>query len=86
MFLTKRNYHQRGVSIMSQGILPFKYEAEKKTTGMTALAGLPAYLDLSRVIGLSKLIQRHLKVREGGQGWTDSQMVLSLVLLLIRAK
>ena len=66
---------------MSQGILPFKYEAEKKTTGMTALAGLSAYLDLSRVIGLTKSIQRHLKVREGGQGWTDSQMVLSLVLL-----
>jgi len=66
---------------MAQGVLPFKYEAEKKTTGMTALAGLPAYLDLAKVIGLSKSIQRHLKVREGGQGWTDSQMVLSLVLL-----
>jgi len=23
----------------------------------------------------------HLKVRKGGQGWTDSQIVLSLVLL-----
>ena len=66
---------------MSQGILPFKYEAEKKTTGMTALAGLPAYLDLARVIGLGQSIQRHLKVREGSQGWTDSQMMLSLVLL-----
>jgi hypothetical protein len=81
MFLATKNYHQRGVSIMSQGILPFKYEAEKKTTGMTALAGLPAYLDLAQVMGLTKSIQRHLKVREGGQGWTDSQMVLSLVLL-----
>ena len=39
---------------MAQGVLPFKYEAEKKTTGMTALAGLPAYLDLAKVIGLSK--------------------------------
>ncbi len=57
---------------MAQGVLPFKYEAEKKTTGMTVLAGLPAYLDLAKVIGLSKSIQRHLKVREGGQGWTDS--------------
>ena len=25
---------------MAQGILPFKYEEEEKTTGMTALAGL----------------------------------------------
>ena len=66
---------------MAQGILPFKYEAEKKTTGMTALAGLPAYLDLAKVIGLSKSIRKHIKVRKSGQGWTDSQMVLSIVLL-----
>ncbi len=66
---------------MAQGILPFKYEAEKATTGMTALAGLPMYLDLARIIGLSKSIQKHLKVREDGQGWTDSQVVLSIVLL-----
>jgi hypothetical protein len=37
--LAQQNYHQRGVSIMAQGILPFKYETEKNTTGMTALAG-----------------------------------------------
>lgn len=66
---------------MAQGILPFKYEAEKSTTGMTALAGLPVYLDLARITGLSKSIERHLRVRKDGQGWTDSQMVLSLVLL-----
>jgi hypothetical protein len=66
---------------MAQGILPFKYEAEKNTTGMTALAGLPVYLDLAKVLGMSKSIQRHLKIRESGQGWTDSQIVLSLVLL-----
>ena len=38
---------------MSQGVIPFKYETEKNTTGMTALAGLPLYLDLASVIGLS---------------------------------
>ncbi len=66
---------------MAQGILPFKYEAEKKTTGMTALAGLPVYLDLAQAIGLSKSIQKHLKIRAGGQGWTDSQMVIAQLLL-----
>jgi len=49
---------------------------------MTALTSLPAYLDLAKVIGLGKSIQKHLKVRDGGLGWTDSQMVLSLVLLI----
>lgn len=37
-------YHQRGVSIMAQGILPFKYEEEyeeeKRDTGLTGLVGL----------------------------------------------
>jgi hypothetical protein len=66
---------------MAQGILPFKYEIEKNTTGMTALAGLPVYLDLARVTGLSKSIEKHLNVRKNGQGWTDSQIVLPLILL-----
>jgi hypothetical protein len=48
---------------------------------MTALAGLAAYLDLAQVIGLNKSIRKHLKVRTGRQRWTDTQMVLALVLL-----
>jgi len=27
-----KNYHQQVVSVMAQGILPFKHEAEKNTT------------------------------------------------------
>ena len=64
---------------MAQGILPFKYEEEKKTTGMTALAGLPLYLELAQKTGFGKLIQKHIKVRESGQGWTDSQIVTVLI-------
>ena len=65
---------------MSQGILPFKYEVEKTNTGVTALGGLPAYLDLAHVSGLSRLSDKHLGVR-GSQGWTDGEVVTSLVLL-----
>lgn len=66
---------------MAQGVLPFKYEEEKNNTGMTALAGLPVYLDLAHVIGLSNSIRRYMHVREDTQGWTDEQVVLSLILL-----
>ena len=41
---------------MAQGVLPFKYEGEKKISGMTAQGGLQAYLDLAQVIGLSKSV------------------------------
>lgn len=35
---------------------------------MTALGGLPVYLDMARVIGLKRSISEHLGVREAGQG------------------
>ena len=66
---------------MTQGVLPFKYEEEKTLSGTTALAGLPVYLDLAKVVGLTKSIEKHLKIREDSQGWTDVQAVMSLVLL-----
>jgi len=68
--------------MLAQGVLPFRYEAEPTNSGMTALAGLPAYLELAAVSGLIKSIRRHLQVcTEKKQGWTDSQIVMPLVLL-----
>ena len=42
-----------------------------------ALSGLPAYLDLAAVARLGESVRRHVGVREGTQGWTDAQMVMS---------
>jgi hypothetical protein len=67
---------------MAQGVLPFRYEVEPTASGMTALAGLPAYLELAAVSGLTSSIRRHLQVgAEKKQGWTDAQIVMALVLL-----
>ena len=66
---------------MAQGVLPFKYEAEKNRSGMTALAGLPTYLELASVCGLQASIDRHMGVRRGIQGWSDTQVLVSLILL-----
>ena len=46
---------------------------------MTALAGLPVYLDLASVIYLGDGIGKHLHVKI--QGWTDEQIITSLILL-----
>jgi len=70
--------------MLKQGVLPFRYESEPTESGMTALAGLPAYLEMAIVSGLTDSIQSHLEVcalKE--QGWTDTQIVMSLVLLNI---
>lgn len=67
--------------MIAQALLPYKYEADQQGAGMTALAGLPLYLDLAWVTGLVESIRRHLKLREGQQGWTDAQIVMALILL-----
>ena len=66
---------------MAQGALPFQYAEEKNATGLSGLAGLAAYLELWQAAGLSDSVRHHLGEVEKGQGWTGSQMVLSLVLL-----
>ncbi len=66
---------------MQQNVLPYKYEAEKNESGLTALGGLPVYLDLARVAGLRGALTKHLGVRRGSQGWDDSQVVTALMLL-----
>lgn len=82
MFLRENNYHQRGETIMAQGVLPFQYQEQKHVTGLTALAGLPSYLDLAQASGLRDSLCRHLKIRsDSNQGWSDHQIVMHLILL-----
>ena len=66
---------------MAQGVLPFKYEKDKQKSDITASGGLPTYLDLAQLLGLSQSIEKHIGVRTKSQGWTDSQVVMSLILL-----
>ena len=68
---------------MPQRALPFQYAQENTSTGMTSLSGLPAYVDMAEVSGLVESVRTHMIVREGDQGWTDAQMVMSLILLNI---
>jgi hypothetical protein len=63
---------------MPQGVLPYKYE-EESGTGMTALGGLPVYLDLASVLNLGASIATHLCTKM--RGWTDGQIITALLLL-----
>jgi len=81
MSLQKEIIHQRGEPIMAQGLLGFKYERESQGAGMTALAGLPLYLELASVLKLRDWLDQQVGVRREGQGWTDSQVGMALILL-----
>ncbi len=63
-----------------QGVLSYRTDAESTSQNLTALSGLAGYLDLAVGSGLVDSIRRNLSVC-GEQGWTDDQIVMSLVLL-----
>jgi len=63
-----------------QGILSYRTEAEATSQNLTALSGLAGYLDLAVGSGLVDSIRRNLSVC-GVRGWTDHQIVMSLLLL-----
>lgn len=67
--------------MMAQGVLPFQYEEERSSSALTGLAGLPAYFELAVVAGMRESILRHVCARHGEQGWSDVDVVLTLVLL-----
>ncbi len=66
---------------MAQRVLPYEYEIEGGKSGQTSMGGLPTYVDLAYTSGLAKSIERHLRIRTGDQGWTDRQIILSLIAL-----
>ena len=66
---------------MRQGILPFEYVQVARQAGGTALGGLPLFVELGHAAGLWASVKRHVRVCSDAQGWTDEQMVMSLVLL-----
>jgi len=72
---------QRGKKIMSQKTIPFKYEEGKRDRGITSLGGLPLYMGLAYATGLYESIREHIQIRGDSQGWIDSQVIMSLILL-----
>jgi len=63
-----------------QGILSYRIESEPTSQNLTALSGLAAYLELAVGSGVVESLRRNMRVC-GEQGWTDDQIVMSLVLL-----
>jgi len=67
--------------MMTQGELGFKYEVDHQGEGMTGMGGIGTYLDLACRSGMVRSIERHVKARKGRQGWTDAEVILSVMML-----
>lgn len=66
---------------MSQSSLPFQYRAEKNNSGLTGFAGLPLYVELCRQSGFLEYINQNMNIKT--RGWTDAELILSLIMLNI---
>lgn len=65
--------------MVTQRLLPFQYQIDNSESGMTSFAGLPLYIDIAMVSGLCIKIAEQLRTKV--QGWTDLQVIMSLILL-----
>jgi hypothetical protein len=66
---------------MAQGFLPFQIEAERGRADETGRAGLMVYAEFARALGMREAVQREVGVRAQSQGYSDDQVVSSLILL-----
>lgn len=66
--------------MMTQNRLPFQYEKEDTASNLTAFAGLPLYIELMQASGF---IQEAKVLNLKKQGWSDSQILTSLIMLNI---
>jgi hypothetical protein len=53
----------------------------KKEKSFTGLAGLLLYLEFFKAMGLNEIISRNVQVRKESQGYSDEQIITSLILL-----
>jgi hypothetical protein len=67
---------------MSQGLLPYTVEVIERTDTVTSRAGLPSVLETMRALGLPRVIREQVRVRERQSGYTETEKIEALVLLL----
>jgi len=67
---------------MSQGLLPYVVEVVADGAAVTGRAGLPLVLETLRALGLDQAIAQHVRVRARQSGYTETEKIEALVLLL----
>jgi len=67
---------------MSQGLLPYQVEVVERADTVTGRAGLPLVLETMCALGLPRLIHAQVRVRERQSGYTETEKIEALALLL----
>ncbi len=67
---------------MSQGLLPYTVAVVERPDTVTGRAGLPLVLESMRALGLDQAIADHVHIRARQHGYTETEKIEALVLLL----
>jgi hypothetical protein len=67
---------------MSQGLLPYTVETVPDLAGLTSRAGLSLVLETMRALGLPRVIREHVHSRARQSGYTETETLEALVVLL----
>lgn len=63
-------------------LIQLKIDSKPTKGAVTGLAGLLLVAQIFRALGLAKSVARHVRVKERDRGFTEAEMVESLILLL----
>ena len=66
---------------MPQSLLPFQYEKDPTNSKLTALGGLPLYLDLLSALGMIRSLREGLDPGKVSKGWGVSDVLIALILV-----
>ena len=69
--------------MMPQGVADFKYENDSSANNLTALAGMPLFIDLLEKMSFSSIIKKHLQYRTKANCWSDTEQIRTLLFLNI---
>ena len=66
----------------NQGVLPYGVEVTEEAEAVTARSGLPLVVETMRALGLSRAIAEAVKIRERESGYSETEKIEALVLVL----
>ena len=67
---------------MSHGLLPYEVDVGLRADTLPGRAGLPLVVETLRALGLERVIEAEVRVRQRASGYTEAEKVEALVLLL----
>lgn len=65
-----------------EGLLPFKVIEEEAGEALTSYGGLPLVVETCEALGLARLIQQHVRIKQRQRGYSESQYVQSVIAMM----